>query len=229
MIIVSVMDRDAGFYSLFFFAVYNYLRCQKQGVGFRLDTQNWLFKAKHGWTDYFQEVVDLPDTQNPEDTTTLHYFTHQENLRALPLQFTQHEYRAAILNTLYRYNDVVQQTIQQTKQRLGLTSGEYDAIFIRRGDKLCSETLYIPTEVYMNNLLQKHPTCHTVFLQTDDYNAFLDIQSYIQTRGLAIRVVTLCSPEHRGEWWYFDAPMTKCVFFVTISPHILIMPRIFTM
>ena len=44
----------------------------------------------------------------------------------------------------------------------------------------------------------KKPDCQTIFLQTDDYNCFLDIQAYIQTHGLNIRVVSLCDSSLRG-------------------------------
>lgn len=196
MKIVSVLDKSAGFYSLYFFVVYNYLVCRKKGVGFHLDSSHWLFKFKNGWTDYFQEIQDLEDL-SPEDKT-IQYFTHCENIMGMPLQFNMYEYRRVILDTLYLYNDTVQQIIQDTNKRLELTTGDYDAIFIRRGDKLCSESLFIPTEEYVNTLLKKNPDCKTIFLQTDDYNCFLDIQAFIEKQELEIRVITLCHPSFKG-------------------------------
>lgn len=197
MKIVSVMDGYTGFYSMYFFMVYNFLRCKKQGFGFHLDTNRWLFKYKQGWTDYFQEVKDLPDLQGGANPT-VEFFSHKDNVQAISIQFNMLEYRQAILNTLYLYNDLVKQQIEKTMRELSLVKGDYDAIFIRRGDKLCIESVFIPTEVYMDTLLQKNPNCHTVFLQTDDYNTYLDIQKYIQERGLNISAITLCSPKDLG-------------------------------
>jgi hypothetical protein len=38
----------------------------------------------------------------------------------------------------------------------------------------------------------KNPECNTVFLQTDDYQCYIDIQSFLKKRSLDIQVVTLC-------------------------------------
>lgn len=104
MKIISVLDKSAGFYSLYFFVVYNYLSCKRRGIGFHLDSSNWLFKSKKGWTDYFQDIPDLHDTHSPHDNT-IQYFTHNENITGYSLQFTMYEYRRAILDILYLYNE----------------------------------------------------------------------------------------------------------------------------
>jgi hypothetical protein len=51
----------------------------------------------------------------------------------------------------------------------------------------------IETEEYIKGLLEKNPHCKTIFLQTDDYNCYLDILAYLQKHELNIRVITLCN------------------------------------
>lgn len=45
---------------------------------------------------------------------------------------------------------------------------------------------------------QKKPDCHTIFIQTDDYNCYLDIKNYIEIKNLSINVVTLCEEKNKG-------------------------------
>jgi hypothetical protein len=89
--------------------------------------------------------------------------------------------------------------IKEKKIELGLESiGSYDSIFIRRGDKLCKESTFFETSKYIDLLLEKNQNCKTVFLQTDDYNCYLDLETHIKDRGLNIHIITLCHPEIKG-------------------------------
>ena len=54
----------------------------------------------------------------------------------------------------------------------------------------------------MDLLLIKNPDCNTIFLQTDDYNCFLDIESYVKPRD--IKVITLCDSKFKGGMVIFD-------------------------
>lgn len=193
---IFVLGRSAGFYSQYFFLVQKYLLCKRENTGFHVDSSQWLFKSKEGWVDYFQEIADLPVPEGGDNS--VHYFSHTHFFYSDNHLFNMYQYREAILGKLYLYNDTVKRNIQETNDRLGLIKGEYGAIFIRRGDKLLNESEFIPSESYMETLLHKYPECRTVFLQTDDYQCFLDIQSYIQSHGLDIRLLTLCDPSLKG-------------------------------
>jgi len=190
--IVSVLDKVAGFYSILFFTINHYMACKKKNESFKLDSSEWLFKSVNGWTDYFRTVDFMGDVD--EDSKEPQRTGHN----ALLDNFNMHEYKRTIHNDFYLYNDAVQKEIDDTKERLGLIPGEYDTIFIRRGDKLFCESQYYDTEKYVALLLQKHPECTTIFLQTDDYNCFLDIEKYICEHDLNIKVVTLCDPTSTG-------------------------------
>ena len=188
--ITSVLDKSAGFYSILFFTINHYIYCKQNNISFTLDSCDWLFKSNEGWNDYFEPIDFVGGENNTENRTVKH--------NELLGNYDMWEYQRTIRNHFYLYNDILSKRIAETKRTLGLVEGEYDAIFIRRGDKLCCETSFLETDKYVNLLLEKNPQCKTIFLQTDDYNCFLDIEKYIKDRELDIQVITLCHPDVRG-------------------------------
>lgn len=196
--IVSIMDKTAGFFSTFFFSLNHYLYCQKNKVSFQLNTENWLFKSLHGWTDYFQPI----DFQGEKDDDDVQTKKHNELLGDFSIQ----EYRDAIRNDVYIYNDETLRIIEEKKRQHKLFPGTYDSIFIRRGDKLMAESQYMKTERYIELLLKKNPDCHRIFLQTDDYHCFLDLQDYVQRNQLNIEILTFCDPLSKG-MVMFETPL----------------------
>ena len=186
--IVSILDRSAGFYSMFLFTLNHLIYCKKHNISFRIDSTRWLFKYINGWTDYFQPFELTYNNHRP-----VKYIKHYQTAGDFPLYEYIH-----VIKEIYVYNDVVVSEIEKVKCGFNLQKNTYDAIFIRRGDKLVSESIYIPIEKYADLLLQKNPACETIFLQTDDYRAFIELEDYIKTRGLNIRAITLCDPNIRG-------------------------------
>lgn len=189
--ITSVLDKSAGFYSVLFFTINHYIHCKKNNKTFKLDDSNWLFKSVNGWTDYFKTIDFEGGNDTHEEPQVLKH-------NQLAGNFLMWDYQDIIRNHLYLYNDEVAREIREKKTELGLVHGEYDAIFIRRGDKLCCESKFIDTNQYVELLLRKNPNCCTIFVQTDDYNVFLDVEKYVKTHNLNIRVVTMCDPNTRG-------------------------------
>ena len=186
IMVVSILSKSAGFYSQFFFVINHYLYAKKYNYTFFLKTDDWLFKYIKGWEDYFLNI----DISSGIDTDE-NYGHHQDKD-----EFTITEYKNAI-KEMYRYNDDVKNKINEIKQNLSLKDN-YDAIFIRRGDKLVWESVYISTESYIKELLLKNPECHTIFVQTDDYNCYLDVKKYVEINNLKIDVVTLCKEQYKG-------------------------------
>jgi hypothetical protein len=99
---------------------------------------------------------------------------------------------------VYKYNQYTKDEIQKIRDSFSLENGKYDSIFIRRGDKLSSESIFIPEDKYLDLLLRKNPNCKTIFLQTDDYNCFLELEKQIKTRKLPIQLFTICDKESVG-------------------------------
>lgn len=197
--IISELNIHGGFFSQFFFVMNHYLFAKKYGLSFKLNSNQWLFKYNKGWEDYFISF-DIEDRVIQPRT-----FKHSQYLGSYSLS----EYKS-IIKDVYKYNNTTCQKILETKQNLNLLNeAEYDSIFIRRGDKLISESKYIDTTKYIDLLLLKNPKCHTIFLQTDDYNCYLDLQKYILDNNLNIKLITLCHENTKGGIFVYETNITQ--------------------
>jgi hypothetical protein len=193
--ITSVIDRQAGFFSTLFFAINNYLFAINNNLNFKLDTSNWVFRSKLGWEDYFLNIDILDKAEPSSENIILSDFVYSGI-------YNLHDYRIGI-QKIYKYNDNVKNMIENKKKELNLPDN-YCSIFIRRGDKLFEESLYISSYIYIKNLLIINPNCNTIFLQTDDYNCYLDILEYIKINNLNIKVVCLCKEKYKGGMVIFN-------------------------
>jgi hypothetical protein len=81
---------------------------------------------------------------------------------------------------------------------MNLYETNYDSIFIRRGDKLGEESVLIKEEKYVDIFLKHNPFCNYIFLQTDDYNCYLELNNFVSKNKLNINIVTLCREETKG-------------------------------
>jgi hypothetical protein len=193
--ITTILSNSAGFYSQLFFLLNHYLYAKNNNLSFKVKSDEWLFKFKNGWEDYFKNIdIKMNNIHNLNNASFGH---HQEIF-----EFTIKEYKNAI-KEIYIYNDVINEKIKKVKEELCLNEN-YDAIFIRRGDKLSGESNFINTEKYIDILLLKNPNCHTIFVQTDDYNCYLDVKKYITSKELNINVITLCKEELKGGMIIFN-------------------------
>lgn len=185
-IIVFNLNKSAGFYSIFFFLLNNYMYCKKNNYNFKIKSDEWLFNSKNGWSDYFEpiELIYNKDTLKEKHTghsTVLDNYSLKEYQNFIP--------------ELYKYNERTKNEINKIYTKFNLVNGQYDSIFIRRGDKLASESVFISEEKYINILLQKNSNCKIIYLQTDDYNCYKNIKQYIENNNLKITIYTLC-PEN---------------------------------
>jgi hypothetical protein len=191
--ITSILAKQAGFYSQLFFLLDHYLFSKSNNCNFIISSNEWIFKYKLGWEDYFINV-DITNGNNNFNRRV----GHHEQICNCPISL----YKSAIKN-VYVYNNLVKEKIELTKTRLSLQEN-YDAIFIRRGDKLYGESDFICTEKYIEVLLNKNPNCHTIFLQTDDYNCVLDMQKYMSEKKLNINIISLCNEKNKGGMIIFN-------------------------
>jgi hypothetical protein len=186
--IVSILNRSAGFFSQFFFTLNHYLYAKKNKLNFKIDTSNWLFKYKNGWTDYFEEVKinhELCDSNN------IIYGGHCKVFQDYKIS----DYIEAIRD-IYILNNSMIHAKKIIVDKFELKN--YCGIFIRRGDKLISESMYIPATKYLEKLLEIKKDCKKIFIQTDDYTAYLDIKNYLSNNNLNIDVITLCDKDTHG-------------------------------
>jgi hypothetical protein len=194
--IVSILDKTSGgFFSQFFFTMNHYLSAKYNNIPFHLESNDWLFKYKKDWTDYFENIDLHPDPdlipQHIKGQTIV--MRHSSTGSDFPLIF----YRL-IVPEIYRYNENTRTKIMSKMGEFNLIGRSYDSIFIRRGDKLGWESKYIPTEKYLDVLLKRNPWCKCIFVQTDDYNSVSDLEKLVEERGLEIEIKTLCHEDQRG-------------------------------
>jgi hypothetical protein len=207
-LLISNWDTGSGFYSQLLFKLNHYLYCKKYNINYKTNSDNWQYKFKTGWTDYFNDVtLNSKQMEAPRMHTLNGCCTILE-------QFPLSDYVSTV-KEYYNYNTQTESHIKQVKANLNLKDGEYGAIYIRRGDKLVDEIKFIPSNKFVELLLEKYPNCTTIFVQTDDYNSYLEVKDYIDKNynggndgndgndgnggnGGKIKVLTLCPPTNFG-------------------------------
>jgi len=188
-LIISVLNKSSGFFSQLFFMFNHYLYCYNNFINFKLESSNWLFTYKDGWTDYFEDI----NLQFHPHIAKSHKYNHGNVI----FNYTINDYKE-IINKIYKYNKTTISKINSIKQELDLNDNNYDSIFIRRGDKLYSESILINALDFVKLLLTINPECKKIFLQTDDYNTFIEIDNYLKSINSDIVLLTLCDKNNKG-------------------------------
>ena len=166
-----------GFFSDAFRLLENYMISNHQGVKLYLNSAEWTFAHTLGWSDYFTTMAEKPEIPVPEIAIDREDIQH----------FTVAEYKEAI-KELFDFQPHLLEKARNLQKDMGLD--KYIAIFIRRGDKLLGESLFIHVHYYAKCALEKNPS--TIFVQTDDYRAFLEFKDIIHGINKTIRVITTC-------------------------------------
>jgi hypothetical protein len=202
-LLISNWDNGSGFYSQLLFKLNHYLYCKKYNIGYETNSNNWQYKYKNGWTDYFENV--FLDNDNIKQNNTKQKNTNNTKTQTINgcctilEQFPLRDYVSIISNgEYYKYNATTQNHINKVKNDLGLVDGQYGSIYIRRGDKLVNEIKFIPSSKFVQLLIEKYPDCSVIFVQTDDYNSYLEVKDYIAKNNLNIKVLTLCPETNFG-------------------------------
>jgi hypothetical protein len=186
------LKRNAGFFSEIFFMINYCLIAYRHSVPFKINTSNWLFKYKEGWHDYFDSLSEY-------DNTTPYCLAPQNIPEEINfcenIDFTMQDYKT-VMKDLFKLNSNIQTIYNTTVSKLDLL--DYHSIFIRRGDKMIEESIFIPTSKYIDKLFELNDAIKTIFIQTDDYNVYLEAIDYINSLKLDIRVVTTCPENKRG-------------------------------
>lgn len=167
--------------------------CKHQGVTLYLNSAEWTFAHTLGWSDYFTTMAEKPVNPVPE----IHI--GGEDI----LIFTVAEYKHAI-KELFVFQPHLLEKARDLQKELGLHT--YVAVFIRRGDKLLGESLFIHMQFYAKSALEKNPS--TIFVQTDDYRAFLEFKYIIHAINNTIRVITTC-PETKFGMFFTSLDIEK--------------------
>jgi hypothetical protein len=188
--IVTLLLKNQGFYSILFFVLNHYLYCKKNKLNYRMNTDNWLFTSINGWTDYFTNI----ELNYIVDVSKDVIYYDQKN--TILDNFSLNEYRNAI-SEVYLYNEKTKAQIDEIKLFYNLNNN-YSSIFIRRGDKLISESNYYSAGVYIETLLSAEPNCTKIFIQTDDYNCIIEAKEYVKNNNINVEILTLCNENTKG-------------------------------
>ena len=172
-----------GFFSDSFRVLGAYMVCKREGKEFYLNSDLWTFGK---WPTYFTSFArDVPEGVK-EATSIL-----EEDK-----SYTVAEYRKEIKEVM----SFQPYLIEKAKIILEALGTNAVSIFIRRGDKLLGESIYIDTEYYVILALSKNPS--VVFVQTDDFRAFQTIHNSISMKNPSIKVVTSCPHTKYGSFFY---------------------------
>ena len=187
--IISGLDKSAGFFSVLFFTMNHYIYCKKKNINFIIDSSEWMFLCKFGWEDYFCNIDIIEYDESP--------YNKNVGFGNILEDYPIYEYKEYLWD-FYKYNEKTKAQILKVKNELGLLPSEYGSIFIRRGDKLFCESKLFESIIYIQLLLSKSPDCKIIFLQTDDYTCYEELDEYIKSNNLDIELITLCKKDCRG-------------------------------
>ena len=104
--LVSILDKSGGFYSMFHFTLNHLIYCKKNNIPFQIHSTFWLFKYKYGWTDYF-----LPFELKYNIDTSVKYIKHNQTAGNFPLyeyvNIIKDIYTKKKDDTLLNYNEII--------------------------------------------------------------------------------------------------------------------------
>jgi hypothetical protein len=199
-----------GFYSMLLATTTNYYNFENKNKNFRIKLDDWIYKNKNGWIDYFQPV-DLK-LNNDTNYKEIKWQKQFNDIKIIDLIKT--------IPKIYKYNSEVKMHINNIKNKLNLLDQKYDAIYVRRGDKIAENNLVRDIN-YIKVLIMKNPFVSIVFIQTDDYNVYLNIKKYLKDNDYNITLLTICNENMKGSITdnYFKKEMLKKIEPNTISKY----------
>lgn len=183
-----------------------------------LDCSDFAYGVEQGWNDYFLPICrEYEPAMEPHVAFHARYPLHAEPpaaRRLLPFAEKIRSFRTEALElgflTLRGYENVLKTlaaaafrlspraaaAVDRRVEPLGLP-GRYAAVHARRGDKVGDEDRYYPTALYLDRVPDL-ADCEGLFVMSDDHAFVGEIEEALRSRGLGVRVHTLCPPERRG-------------------------------
>ncbi len=182
-----------------------------QGYQLLLDSTESAWSYDQGWGDYFDSFcLTSADVAPARIKQRFKFVLRQDNSGFQKLRSFQPESMdfgntrlsdfqqilGFFTRMIFRPQSDTQATIDRKIQKLALPE-EFDAVHIRRGDKVGDEDIFYPVEAYMQRL-SPMPDNHALFVMSDDYAAVEEVREYLEKKKLKVRVLTLCEPGATG-------------------------------
>ncbi len=181
------------------------------GLQLLLSSEEFAWKGQHGWTDYFEPFCHEPSEVDPARIKQHVAFTRTGDrepfniLRGYQPEELIFGHRRIIgfenilaffVRMIFQPVEDCQSVIDTLSAQLGLPA-DYDALHIRRGDKVGDEDVHYPVEVYLNRLAPI-PAGRTLFVMSDSYQAVEEIRDNLKQDRADVRVVTLVERQSTG-------------------------------
>jgi hypothetical protein len=192
--IYQLKRNNGGFYNHMNILIAHYLTAKKNGANFYLDDHNWQYKHNKGWEDYFT-TTELVLNKNVDLNKKIIYVKVNDSLSPLLINipdiqfigeddycqntFSTNDYINAFFE-VYKLQEYINIKKTNLLEKINFKKGQFDAIMIRRGDKMIFESIIIPVEKYLLPLIDK--VTKNIFLQTDDYNTYLELINIINDK-----------------------------------------------
>ena len=154
-----------------------------------IDDQQWKFRHTSGLADYFILHPSLKQL-DPSQHKVINRFHHC----AVPERHSYNDY-VKYITEFYVLNNDVKQEIEKYTRPL---PKKYSSIFVRWGDKLVSESQYIPCEIYMARLVKEGVKSGNLFIHSDDHQEVLKFKEYIQQNKLPYVVYSITDERDNG-------------------------------
>ncbi len=181
------------------------------GYRLLLDSAASSWAHREGWKDYFVPFcgtsADLPEGHvvehcefgRPEDRETwrrMHGFAPQRISFGHEKILGFQNILAFFTAMIFRVEPETQAVADRLYRSLELPD-DFDAIHIRRGDKVGSEDSAYPAETYLNHLGHLSQV-RTLFVMSDDYAAVEEVRDCLKRLGKSIDIKTLAQPDRSG-------------------------------
>jgi len=178
--ITFCLNKQSGFFSLFFIMCTAYITSKKMGLPFFIIHSNWLYTWDKGWHDYFTTLKIAPFS----------LIQIKDNDRFFNVHYPLSEY----VNSIRELFVLKPELVSRVNRIVGSLPPDFIAVFVRRGDKLIQEAKYIPVSEIFKHI--PHTKTDTFFIQTDDYTVVEEIRSMLPEAT----IVSTVSPTKRGEF-----------------------------
>jgi hypothetical protein len=202
---------NRGFFSELSTVVQTMIYCWTQGYRFLMDSADSRWACKLGWADYFEpfssgsaEVAATSIAGRFDFFCQDHLETRKRilNFRPEEISFGQyqisgfHNIMAFFTRMVFRPTKECQQKIERLTVSLDLTE-PFQAIHIRRGDKVDDEDISYPAETYLQRL-GEIASDQCLFVMSDDWSAVEEVRECLEDSGKSVRVASLVEKHSAG-------------------------------
>jgi len=208
-----------GFFSWLNGILMTILICKDKGWKLYINSDFFWYKHTNGLEDYLNifandiivnkiERDDIVLNPNPDDEThrnlRLGLFYHYDlNTIAIPewnikLEDSIFNKIRNIAQILWKPNEEAMQYVKNYFETSGLPES-YSVLNCRRGDKITTgESQFIELERILQVIFQNKPDEKYIYLITDDYRSYLELQQLVSIKYTSITIGTNCLPNEYG-------------------------------